>query len=791
MSYKGVSIMRRFVCLILILITFISHLGIAYAQGPEGPVRNEKEEYERFKKENVGTELVYSTYVNFLNNRKIIKINFRFSNLKYKDGSARLVVRADVDGKSYNITDIVPGLKNLKCKEKSYGWGVEIKLESDVLEQLRNIDNDINIAVEATAEIQESAIVKDRSYGGYSLNYNCSPSISSDWRDIFLGDSNDITVVWDDDNDRDGLRPSDPIYLELSREGGGNSLYKLIKAPQRPNSEQELRFTNRPSGFKEGKLDGKDVANYEKIPFKNLDGSHTLIYKHKPATVEIPVSIEWDDNNDELGNRPSSVTLDIRPLGASSSASVSAVDMGQSGSAQDVDTVEAADSWSKTFEKYKNDKGREIEYVLNAPDVDRYEKELTKTGNAYKIKYISTAIKAKPISPSAKRSVIAKKVWLGGTKDEHKEAVLTLYRHIDGGEKEIVNQKADIKKVDAVNTSTTSEVRSEYIYTWKDLDTTDTNGKGYIYSVDEENVPQKYEKKVDDATLTITNKRKPDPKPLVKPEPRVKEDKMKDYAYKEAKPRQETRELDLYRFYVLGDGDGKFRPHSGIKRSEIAQIFANILDYDKEAIPLIYKAYTDVKEDAWYFEAVQKTSAKGIFAGYDDGEFKPDKEITQAELISVIKRYQELADEKENIMNIEEAHWAKNEINAAAKKNWLEIYQKHITDFDPDRVITREEVVSILNRAFERPLDKKYIDEMKDTLKGYLDVDSSMWSYYDIASASNTYLVDASDKKSKDKWVNHAVQDEIAMSIDKIKWHKALRNDARIKEVLREVKFKR
>lgn len=377
-------------------------------------------------------------------------------------------------------------------------------------------------------------------------------------------------------------------------------------------------------------------------------------------------------------------------------------------------------------------------------------------------------------------------------KDEHTKVVLTLYRHRNGGEKVIVNIQPLIeKKADELKSNNTSEVRSEYIYTWKDLEATDASGNEYIYTVDEESVPQKYEKKVDDATLTITNTRKPDPKPEVKPEAKTKDEKAKGYAYKEEKPRQEIRELDLYRYYVLGDGDGKFRPHSGIKRSEIAQIFANILEYDKAYVPLNYKAYKDVKEGAWYYEAIQKTSAKGIFAGYDDGEFKPDKEITQAELIATIKRYQEIADEKENIMNIDEAHWAKNEINAAAKKNWLEIYQKHITDFDPDIVITREEVVSILNRAFERPLDRIYIDEMKDSLKGYIDVDKGMWSYYDILSASNTYLVDASDEKNKDKWVNHAVQDDGDMVIDKIKWHKPLRNDARLKEVLREVKFKR
>lgn len=757
-----------------------------YAQNEGDAVRDDKDKYEEFKKKVVGKEIHLSSSTSF--HKRLIKLTYSdvFSQgLKYKKGSATVTIECYVDGKSYNISDIVPSLKTLNYNEKSGDGYVEIEFGPELLDKLRNIDNELYFDFKITAIIQKSAIVKGYN-GEYFLNYGSSGRGDPKIGDFSFYNSNDITVVWDDDNDRDGLRPSGPMYLELS-EVGGKSLYKVIKAPQRPSSEQELRFKNAPSGFEDDKLDGKDVDNYEKISFKNFDGSHTLIYRHKPYKVQIPVKIEWDDNNDELGNRPSSVTVDIRPVSSNNSRRAASTALAQNREAQVVDIVGSTDNWSKTFEKYKNDNGREIKYELIAPDLDGYDKEIKKNGGIFTVKYTSLMRK---IMPSATTDVVAKKVWLGGTKDEHTKPILTLYRHINSGEKFKVDKQALIeKKTDEINSNNTSEVRSEYIYTWKDLDVTDESGKEYIYTVDEESVPEKYVKTVDDATLTITNTRKPDPKPEVKPE--AKEERTIDYVYKEDKPRQEIRELDLYRFYVLGDGDGKFRPHSGIKRSEIAQIFANILDYDKANIPLSYKAYKDVKEGAWYFDAVQKTSAKGIFAGYDDGEFKPDKEITQAELIATIKRYQELADEKENIMNIDQAHWAKNEINAAAKKNWLEIYQKHITDFDPDRVITREEVVSILNRAFERPIDKKYIDEMKDSLKGYLDVDNSMWSYYDVVSASNTYLVDASDKKNKDKWVNHAVQDDIAMAIDKIKWHKALRNDARLKEVLREVKFKR
>lgn len=766
-----------------------------YAENEGAAVRDEESEYERLKKQEVGRKVGYLTEADFQKNARYFEIGVRFSDgLKYKEHSANILVKAYIDRKAYyerksfDISDIVPSLKNLNYEEKSGDRYVDIEFGQELLEVLRNIDNYILIELETTFIIQESAIEKHRD-GGYSIYYSLSGSVNSDKRDIFLYNSNDITVVWDDDNDRDGLRPSDPIYLELRPEGAGNNLYKLIKVPQRPESEQELKFTNRPSGFKEGKLSGQPVDNYVINSVKNEDGSYVLTYTHVPAKVDIPVSIEWDDNNDELGKRPDSVKVDIRPVASNNSTRAAITSLGQNREAQDEDTVSANDSWTKRFEKYKYDSGREIKYELDAQDITGYKKDIIKNGSSFTVKYTSLMRKIQPI---AKRKVVAKKVWLGGTIDEHTEAILTLYRHINSGEKFKVDKQALIeKKTDEINSNNTSEVRSEYIYTWKDLDVTNESGNEYIYTVDEESVPEKYVKTVDDTTLTITNTRKPDPKPEVKPQAKDKEERTTDYVYKEEKPRQEIRELDLYRRYVLGDGDGKFRPHSGIKRSEIAQIFANILDYDKAYVPLSYKAYKDVKRGAWYYDAVQKTSAKGIFAGYDDGEFKPDKEITQGELIATIKRYQELADEKENIMNIEEAHWAKNEINAAAKKNWLEIYQKHITDFDPDRVITREEVVSILNRAFERPLDKKYIDEMKDSLKGYLDVDNSMWSYYDVVSASNTYLVDASDKKSKDKWVNHAVQDDIAMTIDKIKWHKALRNDARLKEVLREVKFKR
>lgn len=384
--YEGDNEMKRFVCLLLIMAMLMSLGYSVYAQNEGAAVRDEESEYEEFKKKVVGKEIHLSSRTTFYKGFIALRISDYFSEgIKYKKGSATLTIKCYVDGKSYNISDIVPGLKTLNYTEKSGDGYVDIEFESDLLEKLRNIDDELVIEEQATVIIQESAIVKD-GVGGYSLSYGSSGGTNSKGGDFTFYDSYGITVVWDDDNDRDGLRPSGPIYLEL-RGARGKSLYKVIKAPQRPTSEQELKFTNVQPGFKEDKLSGQPVDEYKISSVKNYDGSYVLTYKHVPAKVDIPVSIEWDDNDNELGKRPDSVKVDIVPASSNNSTRAAITALAQNREAQDEDIVGSTDNWSKTFEKYKYDNGSEIEYKVDAQDVEGYKKEITKTGNVYNIKY--------------------------------------------------------------------------------------------------------------------------------------------------------------------------------------------------------------------------------------------------------------------------------------------------------------------------------------------------------------------------------------------------------------------
>lgn len=54
--------------------------------------------------------------------------------------------------------------------------------------------------------------------------------------------------------------------------------------------------------------------------------------------------------------------------------------------------------------------------------------------------------------------------------------------------------------------------------------------------------------------------------------------------------------------------------------------------------------FTDVAEDSTYAEAVEVLSALGILNGYEDGTFKPDAVITRAEVVAVVNRLQGLSD---------------------------------------------------------------------------------------------------------------------------------------------------
>ena len=185
---------------------------------------------------------------------------------------------------------------------------------------------------------------------------------------------------------------------------------------------------------------------------------------------------------------------------------------------------------------------------------------------------------------------------------------------------------------------------------------------------------------------------------------------------------------------------GEFRPKDGLTRAEAAQILANALVEDGYKYNPNFKlSYKDIGE-AWYTRAVKIVTEAKVFAGYDDGNFKPEDKITRNEWIATLKRFQEISDASGNHMNLKDGHWAMSEIEAAYEEGWLKIYTDGLATYEGDKFIPREEVAAVSNKAFKRILDKTYIRNNEKNLISYKDIKKDMWSYEDILCASNTFL---------------------------------------------------
>lgn len=267
----------------------------------------------------------------------------------------------------------------------------------------------------------------------------------------------------------------------------------------------------------------------------------------------------------------------------------------------------------------------------------------------------------------------------------------------------------------------------------------------------------------DDGTKTLVDvkvfvQRKNDPQPsepqIIYRDRIVEKEKIVEKIVK-IKDNERLKELR----YMQGF-NGKFRPYDGLRRSEAAQILANALKADGYAYDPYYPiSYSDIG-DTWYTEAVRIVSQAGVFQGYSDGTFKPEGKITRAEWVATLRRFQDLKKVSGNDMGLSMGHWATEEIEAAYQAGWLDVYTSGIATFDANAPITRQEVAAVSNKAFDRVLDKVYLQRNVKNMINYKDINPSMPLYEDILCASNTLLTDGRYYKA-----NTIVMDNLTFNI--------------------------
>lgn len=177
-----------------------------------------------------------------------------------------------------------------------------------------------------------------------------------------------LTVVWDDDGDRDGLRASigkvKTVLVgrvdgdEVSRE---SMTFKTVSTGNRQYDYRQVRTNHKGKPIAYTLEPDGAVLGYE-ITSKDLE----LTYRHEVEKVDLQVHVRWEDGDDQDGLRQP-VTLRLES-GAK----------GEYGQARN--TVLVADNIEDrhTFAgMYVNDGGLKIEYSVEAEAPDGYSMDLT------------------------------------------------------------------------------------------------------------------------------------------------------------------------------------------------------------------------------------------------------------------------------------------------------------------------------------------------------------------------------------------------------------------------------
>ena len=189
--------------------------------------------------------------------------------------------------------------------------------------------------------------------------------------------------------------------------------------------------------------------------------------------------------------------------------------------------------------------------------------------------------------------------------------------------------------------------------------------------------------------------------------------------------------------YIIGYPDGTVQPNGQITRAEATTIFFRLLTEESRSANLTKtNGYTDVASDAWYNTAVSAMTKAGIVDGYPDGTFRPDAPITRAEMAKIISLFAKL-DKSESRFSDIAGHWAEAYIKLAAGNGWIAGYPDGT--FGPQRNITRAETATMINRVLDRvPSEESHLLS-RGVMQIWPDANPGDWFYLAMQEATNSH----------------------------------------------------
>ncbi|WP_256758639.1 S-layer homology domain-containing protein [Cohnella sp. WQ 127256] len=152
---------------------------------------------------------------------------------------------------------------------------------------------------------------------------------------------------------------------------------------------------------------------------------------------------------------------------------------------------------------------------------------------------------------------------------------------------------------------------------------------------------------------------------------------------------------------VKGYPDGTFKPNGAITRAEFSVMLANALKLTGEDAVASFSDEAEI--GAWAKDAIARTVASSIILGYTDGSFRPNANITRAELAVMIARaYSPEFESKASNGFVDESdipNWATNAVSFV--KELGIVNGQSGNKFAPNATATRAEAVTIIMKLLQ------------------------------------------------------------------------------------------
>ena len=188
--------------------------------------------------------------------------------------------------------------------------------------------------------------------------------------------------------------------------------------------------------------------------------------------------------------------------------------------------------------------------------------------------------------------------------------------------------------------------------------------------------------------------------------------------------------------YVQGYPDGTVKPAGNITRAETAAILFRLMDdASRKTYYSTKSGFRDVASGSWYNTYVATLNNAGVITDSSNGCFRPNEAITRAELAAMLANFTETTGAANYFNDVSAKYWAANAIAICAKLGWINGYPDGT--FRPDKNVTRAELMAMINRATGRA--PKSADAFLPGMKTWKDNTSDKWYYLDVQEATNSH----------------------------------------------------